>query len=77
MLVDDPANRKSIAVIFEYAQYLVPPAIWVRWPKAQAARLVRFLSWAQNPHIKRVNMAFCLSPTGWPRSTTGWCRIPT
>jgi transcription-repair coupling factor (superfamily II helicase) len=25
-----------------------------------AARLVRFLSWAQNPHIKRVNVAFCL-----------------
>ena len=28
--------------------------------RGQAARLVRFLRWAQNPLIKQVNMAFCL-----------------
>jgi AAA+ superfamily predicted ATPase len=28
--------------------------------RSQAARLVRFLSWAANPYIKRLNMAFCL-----------------
>ena len=26
----------------------------------QATNLVRLLNWAQNPYIKRVNMAFCL-----------------
>jgi ATP-dependent 26S proteasome regulatory subunit len=60
MLVEEPANRKSIAVVFEYAQYLVPAGDLDAVARGQAARLVRLLSWAQNPHIKRVNMAFCL-----------------
>ena len=60
-LLDDPANRKSIAVIFEYGQYLVPAGDLASLAQGSAARLVRFLSWAQNPHIKRVNIAFCLS----------------
>ena len=59
-LVEDPAKRKSIAVLFDYAQYLVPAGDLDSLARGQAARLVRFLSWAQNPHIKRVNMAFCL-----------------
>ena len=28
--------------------------------RGEASRLVRLISWAQNPYIKRVNMAFCL-----------------
>ena len=28
--------------------------------RGQGTNLVRFLSWAQNPYIKRVNIAFCL-----------------
>lgn len=60
MLVEEPANRKSIAVVFEYAQYIVPAGDLDAVARGQAARLVRLLSWAQNPHIKRVNMAFCL-----------------
>jgi len=60
MLVEDPANRKSIAIVFEYAQYLVSAGDLDTVARGQAARLVRLLSWAQNPHIKRVNMAFCL-----------------
>lgn len=59
-LVDDAASRKSIAILFDYAQYLVPAGDLDAVARGQAARLVRFLSWAQNPHIKRVNMAFCL-----------------
>ena len=59
-LVDDPANRRSIAVLLEYAQYLVPEGAVNALARGQAGRLVRFLGWAQNPHIKRVNMAFCL-----------------
>lgn len=59
-LLEEPGNRKSIAVVFEYAQYLVSAGDLDAVARGQAARLVRFLSWAQNPHIKRVNMAFCL-----------------
>ena len=60
VLLEDPANRKSIAIVFEYGQYLVPAGETSGLAGSSAARLVRFLSWAQNPHIKRVNIAFCL-----------------
>jgi hypothetical protein len=59
-LVDNTAERKSIAVLFDYAQYLVPEGDLNTLARGPAGRLVQFLSWAQNPHIKRVNMAFCL-----------------
>ncbi len=59
-LVDPPADRKSMAVIFEYAQYLVPEGDLGTLARGHASRVVRMLRWAQNPHIKRVNMAFCL-----------------
>ena len=59
-LIEEPASRKSIAIVFEYAQYLVPAGDLDVVARGLAARLVRFLSWAQNPHIKRVNVAFCL-----------------
>ena len=47
-------------MLFDYAQYCSRRAIWTRWSAGRAARLVRFLRWAQNPLIKQVNMAFCL-----------------
>ncbi len=59
-LVDEPASRKSVAVLFDYAQYLIPAGDLDALARGQAARLVRFLRWAQNPLIKQVNMAFCL-----------------
>ena len=59
-LMDDAASRKSIAVVFEYAQFLIPAGDLDSVARGTAARLVRFLSWAQNPLVKRVNMAFCL-----------------
>jgi len=60
LLEDDPARRKRVALIFEYAQYLVPAGEVGTLARGEASRLVRFLGWAQNPYIKRVNMAFCL-----------------
>ncbi len=60
LLEDDPARRKRVAMIFEYAQYLVPAGEVGALARGEASRLVRFLGWAQNPYIKRVNMAFCL-----------------
>jgi AAA+ superfamily predicted ATPase len=60
LLEDDPARRKSVGILFDYAQYLVPAADLSTMVRGHGANLVRFLSWAQNPYIKRVNMAFCL-----------------
>jgi AAA+ superfamily predicted ATPase len=60
LLEDNLQNRKRMAFLFPYAQYLVPAGDHSMLARTQAARLVRFLSWAQNPYIKRVNIAFCL-----------------
>ncbi len=60
LLEDDPAKRKRMAFLFPYAQFLVPDTAQSSLANTQASHLVRFLSWAQNPYIKRVNMAICL-----------------
>ena len=60
LLEDDAKERKRIAFLFPYAQFLVPAGDQTAVARSQASRLVRFLSWAQNPYIKRVNMSFCL-----------------
>lgn len=60
LLKEDPAERSRLAVIFDYGQYLVPPGAAVQISGSIASRLVRFLDWARNPYIRRVNMAFCL-----------------
>ena len=59
-LIDDPQQRKDIALLFDYAQYLVPAGDLETLIRGAAPRLVRLLSWAQNPLIKRANVAFCL-----------------
>src|SRR3954447_3665369 len=59
-LLEEPANRKSVALLFDYAQFLVPTSDLDSLAQGRAARLVRFLSWAQNPLLKRVNIAFVL-----------------
>ena len=59
-LIDDAGSRKSIALVFEYAQFLVAAGDLDSLARGSAGRLVRFLGWAQNPLIKRVNVAFCL-----------------
>jgi ATP-dependent 26S proteasome regulatory subunit len=59
-LLEEAANRKSVALVFEYAQFLLPTSDLDSLAQGHAARLVRFLSWAQNPLIKRVNTAFVL-----------------
>jgi AAA+ superfamily predicted ATPase len=60
LLEDNVANRKRMALLFEHAQFLLPAGDLMAQARSQAARLVRFLSWAANPYIKRLNMAFCL-----------------
>ncbi|MEX0702724.1 MAG: AAA family ATPase [Planctomycetales bacterium] len=60
LLEQGAGKLKSIAVVFEYAQFLLPAADLESLAARNAGRLVRFLQWAQNPYIKRVNIAFCL-----------------
>jgi AAA+ superfamily predicted ATPase len=60
LLEDAPAQKKRMALVFNYAQYLLPAADLSTLARGQAARLVRLIGWAQNPYIKRQNMAFCL-----------------
>jgi AAA+ superfamily predicted ATPase len=60
LLEPDATQRKSIGVVFEYAQHLTPAGDLSVLSRGQGTNLVRFLSWAQNPYIKRVNIAFCL-----------------
>ncbi len=60
LMEEDPAKQIRLGVILEYAQFLVPSAELAQMAGAQGTRLVRLLSWAQNPYIKRHNIAFCL-----------------
>ncbi len=60
LLEEDPARRKSVGIVFDYAQYLVPSGDLAGMARGPSTNLVRLLNWAQNPYIKRVNMAFCL-----------------
>lgn len=60
LMDDSTANRKRIAFLFEHAQFLLPTGDLASQARGHAARLVRFLGWAANPYIKRVNLAFCL-----------------
>jgi SpoVK/Ycf46/Vps4 family AAA+-type ATPase len=60
LLEDDPSSRKSMGILLDYAQYLVPSGDPTTLGRGPSTNLVRLLGWAQNPYIKRVNMAFCL-----------------
>lgn len=60
LVEDDPEKRNRLAVVFDYGNYLVPPGDPVQISGAIASRVVRFLDWARNPYIRRVNMAFFL-----------------
>jgi AAA+ superfamily predicted ATPase len=57
-LMDPPEQRKRIAVLLDYAQYLAPAGD--AGSRGGAARLVRILSWATNPLLRRVNVAVVL-----------------
>jgi AAA+ superfamily predicted ATPase len=60
LLEEDPARRKKVAILLDYAQYLVPAGDLGALARGQSTNLVRLLNWAQNPYIKRCNIAFCL-----------------
>jgi AAA+ superfamily predicted ATPase len=57
-LLDPPEQRKRIAVVLDYAQYLVPAGESAS--RGAAGRLVRIVGWATNPLLRRVNVAVVL-----------------
>lgn len=60
LMETEPAQRKSMGILLDYVQYVVPAGDLNALTRGQGTNLVRLLSWAQNPYIKRVNIAFCL-----------------
>ena len=60
LLQDETGQQKRVAFLFDHGQYLLPDGDLSMLARGQASRLVRFIGWAQNPYIKKVNMAFCL-----------------
>jgi ATP-dependent 26S proteasome regulatory subunit len=53
-------RARSVGIIIQHAQYVVPASDIGSLGSAHGARLVRLLDWAQNPYMKRLNIAFCL-----------------
>lgn len=60
LLEQDPDKRKRIAILLDYAQYLVPAGELSSLSRGQGTSVVRLLGWAQNPYLKRINAAICL-----------------
>ena len=59
-LIDPPELRKRIAVVLDYGQYLAPAGDAAASARTGAGRLVRIVSWATNPLLRRVNVAIVL-----------------
>jgi len=59
-LLEAPEQRKRIAIVLDYAQYLAPAGDAASSARASASRLVRLLAWATNPLLRRVNVAIVL-----------------
>ncbi|MFM8578409.1 MAG: ATP-binding protein [Planctomycetaceae bacterium] len=59
-LIDGPEDRKRIAIVLDHAQYLAPAGDVGASIRSGAGRLVRLLSWATNPLLRRVNVAIVL-----------------
>src|SRR5262249_25029863 len=60
LMATDSGGPTSLGVIIEHAQYLVPSVELSQLGGPYGTRLVRLLTWAQDPYIKRHNVAFCL-----------------
>jgi AAA+ superfamily predicted ATPase len=60
LMEQDPSRRKKVAILLDYAEYLVPAGDLGSLARGAGTNLVRLLNWAQNPYIKRANIVFCL-----------------
>ncbi|NDC54546.1 MAG: ATP-binding protein [Planctomycetia bacterium] len=59
-LLEAPEQRKRVALVLDYAQYLAPAADAASAARGAAGRLVRMLAWATSPLLRRVNVAIVL-----------------
>src|SRR6516165_4596280 len=60
IMEEDPEKRMNVGIIFDHAQFVLPTSELSQMAGPQGSRLVRLLSWAQNPYIKRSNIAICM-----------------
>lgn len=60
VMEEDPSRRVNVGVIFDHAQFLLPTSELSQMAGPQGSRLVRLLSWAQSPYIKRSNISVCM-----------------
>ncbi len=53
-------DKPSIALIFDYAQFMAPASGVSQTSKETGAVLATLLNWARSPYFKNVSFAFCL-----------------
>lgn len=53
-------EKPSVALIFDYAQFMVPSSGVSQTAKETGAVLATLLNWAKSPYFKKVPFAFCL-----------------
>lgn len=54
------SGRISVALILDYAQFLIPSASVSYTSRELASNLATLLNWAKSPYFKKVSFAFCL-----------------
>jgi len=54
------SDRPSVALIFDYAQFLIPSTSVSYTSRELASHLATMLNWAKSPYFKKVSFAFCL-----------------
>jgi AAA+ superfamily predicted ATPase len=60
LLDESPNDRQRLGILLPQAQFLAPVDAQGVMGRSEASQLVRMISWAQNPYVKRVNIAVCL-----------------
>ena len=53
-------DRPSVALILDYAHFLIPSTSISYTSRETASNLATLLNWAKSPYFKRVSFAFCL-----------------
>ncbi len=53
-------DRPSVAIIFDYAQFLIPSTSVSYTSRELASHLATLHNWAKSPYFKQVSFAFCL-----------------
>ena len=53
-------DRPSVAIIFDYAQFIIPSTSISYTSRELAANLATLHNWAKSPYFKQVSFAFCL-----------------